>query len=349
MTKRKWTTYGLLFLYLLAFNIMVFPAPVEAGQSKPVVMGYYAKDWYTDKDSYNSLAKYASNMDYVATFSARIDSNGDLITDFMPTEGVTLAKQKNVKPLLVIHNMYSGGMDSGSAAAVLGDPNKRWKLANNILSLVKKYGYAGVNIDLEAVPSRYRNDYSKFLWELKGLLKPGGYTLTAAVPAKNSDLPNNQWSGAYNYKELGQVCDYVMLMTYDEHWFGGAPGSVASLPWVQSVLDYAVSQMPAQKVLLGLAGYGYDWSSAKTRTVKWKDINSLVYQKGAQVRWDNASNTPYFYYWNGTEQHEVWFENKYSLGIKLGLVKSYKLGGVGFWRLGFEDASFWQTISQKIR
>ncbi|MEG6521862.1 glycosyl hydrolase family 18 protein [Desulfotomaculum sp. 1211_IL3151] len=350
MTKRKLTTYGLLFLYLLSFNFIFFSTSVEAAQTKPVVMGYYSKDWYTDKDSYHSLAKYANYMDYIATFTARIDSNANLITDFMPSEGIAEAKEKKVKPLLVVHNMYNGGIDSGSAAAVLGDPNKRWKLANNITSLIKKHGYAGVNIDLEAVPPRNRDDYSKFLWELKGLLKPGGYLLTAAVPAKNSDQRNNNWSGAYNYKELGQACDYVMLMTYDEHWFGGTPGPVASLPWVQSVLDYAVKQMPSQKILLGLAGYGYDWSAqAKTRSIKWKDVNNLVNQRGAQILWDNTSSTPYFYYWKGTEKHEVWFENKYSLGIKMGLVKSYKLGGVGFWRLGFEDDTFWQTINQQIR
>ncbi|ABO49185.1 glycoside hydrolase, family 18 [Desulforamulus reducens MI-1] len=349
MTKRIWTTYGLLFMYLFALCITIFPTPVDAGKTQPVVMGYYSKDWYTDQDSYHALSRYSGYLDYVATFTARIDSNGNLMVDFLPSEGIELAKKKNVKPLLVVHNMYSGGMDWGSAAAVLSDSNKRWKLANNIASLVKKYGYAGVNIDLEAVPTGNRGDYTKLLWELKGLLKSGDYVLTAAVPAKNSDQRNNNWSGAYDYREIGRVCDYVMLMTYDEHWFGGTPGPVASLSWVQSVLDYAVSQMPSQKILLGLAGYGYDWSNAKTRTIKWKDINSIVQQTGAQVRWDNASSTPYFYYWNGSQKHEVWFENKYSLGIKMGLVKSYKLGGVGFWRMGFENDSFWETIRYKLR
>ncbi|SHE90551.1 glycosyl hydrolase family 18 protein [Desulforamulus putei] len=346
MIKRRWTTLGFLFLYLVTFNFMFFPAPAGAGQPRPIVMGYYAKDWYTDNESYNSLVNYHSYLDYVATFTARINSNGRLIVDFPPSEGISLAKKKGVKPLLVVHNMYNG-MDVASASAVLGDPQKRWQLAVNIASLVKEYGYAGVNIDLEAVPTWNRNDYNKFLWELKGLLKPGGYLLTAAIPAKNSHQWNNNWSGAYDYKEIGRVCDYVMLMTYDEHWFGGQPGPIASLPWVQSVLDYAVSQMPSNKIILGLAAYGYDWSYSKNRSVKWKDVNALVRQTGAAVRWDNASSSPYFYYWKGSEKHEVWFENKYSLGIKLGLLKSYKLGGVGIWRMGFEDHTFWNTLHNK--
>lgn len=349
MTKKRWTTLGFLFLYLFAFHFTFLPASTEAATKKPVVLGYYSKDWYTDSLSYDSLAQNYRYLDYVATFTARIDANGELLVDFLPTEGIALAKQKGVKPLLVVHNI-GNGMDSASASAVLGDPNKRWKLANNIASLVKKNGYAGVNIDLEAVPTWNREDYNKFLWELKGLLRSGNYILTSAVPAKNSDQRENKWSGAYDYKELGKVCDYVMLMTYDEHWFGGIPGPVASLPWVQSVLDYAVSQMPSQKILLGLSAYGYDWSTNnKTKSVKWKDVSGIVQRTGATVNWDSKSSTPYFYYWNGTEQHEVWFENKYSLGIKMGLVNSYKLGGVGMWRMGFEDPSYWQTLYKKLR
>lgn len=348
MTKRRWTTLGFLILYLLAFNFAKLPAPTEAATQESVVMGYYVKDWYTDDASYNSLVKNHSSLNYAATFAARIDSNGELIVDFPPTEGISLAKEKGVKPLLVVHNMVNG-MDSASASAVLGDPNKRWKLANNITWLVKKYGYAGVNIDLEAIPTWNRDDYSKFLWELKGLLRSGNYILTAAVPAKNSDQRDNKWSGAYDYQELGRVCDYVMLMTYDEHWLGGEPGPIASLPWVQGVLDYAVGQMPSSKILLGLAGYGYDWSAGKTKSIKWKDINGLVQRTGAKISWDAQSSSPYFYYWNGTEQHEVWFENKYSLGIKLGLVKSYNLGGVGMWRMGFEDDDYWNTLRTKLK
>ncbi|AEF95199.1 glycoside hydrolase family 18 [Desulfotomaculum nigrificans CO-1-SRB] len=349
MTKYRWTSSGILILYLLFASCFLFftPGPASAAANQPVVMGYYVKDWYNDYGSYNSLATYHSNLDYTATFSALIDWNGNLIMDFPPTEGIDLAKKKGVKPLLVVHNM-NNGMDSWTVSAVLGDANKRWNLSQNIVWLVKKYGFAGVNIDLEAVPTWNRDDYNKFLWELKGLLKPGGYLLTAAVPAKNSDQWDNAWSGAYDYRELNRVCDYVMLMTYDEHWFGGSPGPIASLPWVQSVLDYAVKQMNPQKILLGLAAYGYDWSWSGTRAVKWKDVNELANQYGAQIQWDNYSSSPYFYYWIGNEQHEVWFENKYSLAIKLGLVKSYGLGGVSLWRLGMEDYTLWNTIQNKL-
>lgn len=349
MTKKnRWTTLGFIFLYLFTFNFLLFmPSQVLAAQTKPVILGYYSKDWYTDKDSYRSLAAYSQNLDYTATFSARIDKNGGLVVDFLPSEGIELARKKGVKPLLVVHNMQNG-MDSNTASIVLGDPQKRWKLANNIVSLVKKNGYAGVNIDFEAVPAWNRQDYSAFLWELKGLLKKGNYLLTAAVPAKPSDQPGNKWSGAYDYKEVGTICDYVILMTYDEHWVGGTPGPIASVPWLTSVLDYSVKRIPSQKILMGLSAYGYDWSSGATRTVKWNKVDSLVTSLGAQVKWDNTSSSPYFYYWNGAQKHEVWFENKYSLGVKIGLVESYKLGGVAVWRLGFENDSFWDAVKNKI-
>jgi len=56
---------------------------------------------------------------------------------------------------------------------------------------------------------------------------------------------------------------------------------------------------------------------------------------------------PYLIYWKNGVRHQVWFENRYSLAIKLGMVKNYNIGGIAFWRMGFEDDSFWETLARK--
>jgi spore germination protein YaaH len=106
--------------------------------------------------------------------------------------------------------------------------------------------------------------------------------------------------------------------------------------------------MPKEKILMGIAAYGYDWSNAGTQTVLWNKVDSLAAWYGG-ARWDNQSSTPYFVYydWQGN-RHEVWFENKYSLRMKLDLANSYNIGGIAMWRLGLEDASFWQTVGEKF-
>jgi len=68
----------------------------------------------------------------------------------------------------------------------------------------------------------------------------------------------DNWSSAFDYAAIGKYADWVQIMTYDEHWSGGTPGPIASLPWVENVIKYAITVIPKEKILLGVAAYGYD-------------------------------------------------------------------------------------------
>jgi GH18 family chitinase len=225
----------------------------------------------------------------------------------------------------------------------------RLNFEKNILSLIEEHGFDGVNIDLEGVPAVDRSNYSTLLKELKAMLKPAGYLLTVSIPAKTRDNPLDNWNGAYDYAAIGEYADMVTLMTYDEHWAGGYPGPVASLSWVQQVLDYAVKSIPRGKILMGVAAYGYNWSSAGgCSTVLWNKADALASRNGG-ARWSDQYSAPYLIYYDQRGyRHEVWFENRFSLALKLDLANRYDLAGIAVWRLGFEDYSFWQTVAEKF-
>jgi len=205
-----------------------------------------------------------------------------------------------------------------------------------------------VNIDLEGISGQDRKNYTSLLAELREMFKPYGYLLTVSIPAKTADDPQNTRNGAFDYEAIGSQADLVTIMTYDEHWSGGEPGPVASFSWVQSVLEYAVGTIPRQKVLMGVGAYGYDWCSEGTRVVQWDSVNTMTARYG-YAQWDDAFCTPYLKYWdwNGIS-HEVWFENEFSLGLKLDLAEAYGVGGIAVWRLGMEDQSFWDTVRWKL-
>jgi spore germination protein YaaH len=191
--------------------------------------------------------------------------------------------------------------------------------------------------------------YSGFLEELKEMFSPYGFLLTVSIPAKTADdIPNN-WSGAYDYPRIGEIADLVAIMTYDEHWYGGSTGPIASLPWVEKVINYTVSQMPREKILLGIPAYGYDWSgSGGCQNVFWNKAADLASANGGAI-WHDESSSPYFIYndkWG--DKHEVWFENQTSLELKLDLVNSSGIAGVAIWRLGFEDDKFWRSLDAKL-
>lgn len=318
----------------------------KATKLKKMVLGYYTEDYPGDRLSYDSLTGNSPLIDSIATFNYLTDGAGNL-TGQSISQGVNLAKKSNVKSLMLIHNI-GDYIDKDAAHTVLSVEKNRKNLESNILSLIKRNGFDGVNIDLEGVPAGDRANYTALLVELKKLFSSQGYLLTVSIPAVTSDNPSSEWNGAYDYRAIGKTADLVTLMTYDEHWSGGSPGPIASLPWVQQVLDYAVKVVPKEKILMGIAAYGYDWSVTGTRTVLWNKADAMAAKYGG-ASWDNQSSSPYFIYYDEKgNKHEVWFENKFSLSLKLDLVNSYNIAGIAIWRLGFENATFWQVVSGKF-
>lgn len=317
-----------------------------ARKGPKVVMGYYTVDYPGDRLSYNSLLNSRWLVNQVAMFDFGMDGKGNLKGGVSP-EGINLARKKGAKTLMVVHNISGGTFDRHSAYSAISQKAYRKNLAENIMKEIKKNGYDGVNIDIEGLPPSAREQFNAFLEELSVYLKKESKLLTLAVPAKTGD-EGNGWSGAYDYKTIGRLADYVVLMTYDEHWAGGPPGPVASLPWVTRVLNYSVSVIPPHKILVGLACYGYDWPAGqKGKPVRWKDIPGHISKYGTP-KWDNTNSVPYLTYNKNGVNHQFWFENKESMAIKLNLVKNFGLGGIAMWRMGFEDASFWDTLESKL-
>jgi spore germination protein YaaH len=168
------------------------------------------------------------------------------------------------------------------------------------------------------------------------------------VPAKTYGDGSNPWSAPFDYRQISLYADYVAVMTYDEHGYSTGPGPIASVPWMNSVIQYAVDQMPRAKILLGIPAYGFDWgdSGAPTYLSYPRAMASLATSGAVLVR-DPASDVPHFTYVKNGQRHEVWFEDARSWAKKLDLVEDYDLGGVAIWRLGMEDPASWRLFPEK--
>lgn len=326
------------------------PTPPPAPTGKFDVVGYYVKYYDGDNLSWNSYSAYQDTISTVAAFSYQINwdgsVSGEAYNDLLGAAG------KAGKPVLaLVHNIgASGGFDRDLIHAILTNVSLRQTAVRNIARVVRNNGYAGVNVDFEDIATYDRDAYTAFVRELAADLHSDGYQVTLSVPAKTWDDPNNAWAGAFDYQALGKVADAIMIMTYDEHWSGGAAGPVASLGWVKQVIEYAAAVMPPQKIRMGIAAYGYDWPAGGYggKAVTAREAESLASRYGAKVQWDSKSQSPYFMYWPGNSGREVWFENTSSIAAKIDLALQYKIGGIAIWRLGFEDPAMWKMIADKI-
>ncbi|HEY8487198.1 MAG TPA: LysM peptidoglycan-binding domain-containing protein [Limnochordales bacterium] len=325
--------------------------PGAAGRAqtlKPrVVFGYYPVDYPGDTTAYDSLVR-ATAVNPVGAFLFQFDELGR-VQGASDARLMELARSRGIKVEAVIHN-YRGGFDRNIASRLLTDPVVQERAIQEIEALLKRDGYSGVHVDLENVDPAHRLQLTLFMQKLATRLKPQGFTVGMAVPAKTWDDPANGWSGAFDYRALGSIVDSLTLMTYDEHWITSAPGPIASLPWVQSVLQYAVQSIPKEKILLGVAGYGYDWPAAggMARMLKASEALQLAASKGATIRWDDVAKAPYFEYVEGGQRRIVYFEDAQAARYKLDLVRSLDVGGMALWRLGFEDPQLWPLVAQLL-
>lgn len=308
-----------------------------------MVLGYTVKNSSVDMASYNSMVTNTSVLNEIATATYIVDGYGNL-TGTAPTDQINYANNNGLRPNLMVGNNF----DATISKLLLENSTNRQNLKNNILNLLITNNYKGVDIDIENIPAADRNYFTTFMSEIYSTLKPLGFGVSVAVQAKTYDSPSATWNYAFDYKSLAMYADYIMLMAYDEHYPGGTPGAVASIDFVTSVVDYALTVVPKEKIVLGLAAYGYDWSNGTTKSYSINTCYTIAANNGATVKLDSTTKSKYFNYTLSGVAHSVWFEDADTIAFKLDLVNSRDLKGIGIWRLGLENTYYWNAIKSKL-
>lgn len=330
--------YNLQGAFMYSSNAEVFT------QESKSVLGFTTSYSSTDNVSYNSLLKNSSMVDQIATYTYTADNYGNL-HGTVPSDQVSFANSHNIIPMALITNNFSGSV----AKTLLESQTYSQNFINNVYDILSKGNYKGVNIDMEGIFYFDRSYFTSFMNRLYTKLHSKGYVVTVDVPAKILDNLSEGWSGAYDYGSIFNYADKVVVMTYDEHYSTGAAGPIASIGWVKKVIDYTLTVIPKEKVLLGTAAYGYDWSSKGVKAYGIDGINSLASSQNKQILWDDASKTPYFNYIDTSGvKHYVWFENGASLSYKLDIVNDKGLAGIAIWKLGFENSDYWNMVKLKL-
>lgn len=297
-----------------------------------MVLGYFY-DPGNAQSAVGMLQHYVPMLSGVIPFWYKIYANGSVSGNTNP-QVLTLARQHNLWTFALVRNMAGNSV----FGPLLNNPAACRRAIENLLTLVEANGYDGVNLDWEGIAASERHRFTEFVKELSQVFHQHGYYVTLSLPAETANNPQNSWTGAYDYKKLGQYADLLMIMAYDQHWAGGSPGPIASQQWVRSVLNYTVTQVPPKKVILGIPGYGYNWGSNGAVALSYGQAHQLARQ------YASSSSKNHFVYVQNGQVHSVWFENAASLLNKIQLVSGYELRGIALWRLGIEDPKLWYLL-----
>ena len=253
-------------------------------------------------------------------------------------------------------------LNASGMAAMLGDQAQRTAHVQALVDLATGLGVDGVDLDYEAMnfggtaaeKTAVRTGFVTLVGELGAALNTQGLLLSITVgPHTSGSDPN--WA-VFDYAGIAAGADLVRIMTYDYHWSGGPPGAIAPLPWVTQVLGYADGVIPPDRIQVGVPLYGYDWqcgTAGCTTNAAGTTATALTYQqaealraaKGAIRTWSDADAAPYFRYTDEAGQpHVVWYNDAASTHAKMSMVGTYKLAGLVFWAVGFEDTALWGPL-----
>ena len=287
----------------------------------------------------------------VTPFSYGVNPDGTLVM-LDDGEMIAIAESGGVRPLLLITTLTAEGkFSSQNAAAVLSDPLLTETLVNNILVQLETRDYYGVDVDFEYIPPEYTAQYTEFITLLRSKASPLGYKVFVALAPKTSATQRGLLYEAHNYKTLGDAADYVLIMTYEWGYTYGPPMAVAPLDKVEEVLRYAITEIPPEKILMGIPNYAYDWTLPFVKGTAADSITNdkaigLARQYGAEIQFDTTAMTPYFnYYDENKRQHVVWFEDARSISAKLELMRSLNLNGISVWNIMSRFVPMYTTIN----
>jgi len=302
----------------------------------------------------NAATKTTPFLTYLALFSYTVNRDGSLNPP--PLNNLKQIAGNNQAALsLVVTNLEEGSFSSELAHIILTVQAVQNNLLDQIINTATSGGYTDVHFDFEFIPQDDREAYNNFLRKAKERLSQAGLLMSTALAPKTSATQQGLLYEAHDYAAHGEIADFVVLMTYEWGYSGGPPLPVSPINEVRKVVEYAITEIDTEKILLGQNLYGYDWTlpfvagGPPARALSPQQAIALAREQNVAIRYDETAQAPFFTYYDSEgKQHEVWFEDARSIQAKFNLIKEFNLLGIAYWKLGLAFPQNWLLIQDNF-
>ncbi len=284
---------------------------------------------------YDEIYNTAYYVDVVSPTWFKLNSRGG-IDSLANEEYVTWTNYRNKQIWALFDNQF----DDEVTYNALSDTENRKELCEKLLKLCEKYKLDGINVDFENMSEETERYFIQFMRELAITLRSKGYILSVDVPVPS------EWTDYYQRDVLYQLCDFVIVMAYDEHYDGSeVAGSVSSKRFViDAIYNMMQEGVAADKLILGVPFYTRVWmgvedlrSEAVSSSRGW----GCVYDYGLEVKYDEQTGQNYAEGMVGETLYRIWLEDGTSMKWRLQLVNDNDLAGVAAWSLGYDNYELW--------
>ena len=321
---------------------------VQSGSNAPIVAAFYAPWQQTGLASFRAQAPHLTHV--IPTWlSLNASGDGLDLTDFNFGQNpgnravIQIAQRSHVAVCPLLSNAHGSSFDATRVHRLLASPAAQTRLIGALGVWLKANQFQGLNLDFENLDA---NDHPK----LAGFMNALGQNLHASGLSFSTDL-ENQLTDA-QMQQMAAPCDFAVLMAYDQHADGDAPGPIAGFDWGAALVERASAVVDPQKLVLGVGNYAYDWTdNGKNKA------DSLTYEEALFNAQDNAGknetpqqavdfdpqslNATYEYQDENGHDHQVWMLDAASAYNQWQLANRAGLRGSALWVLGAEDPSLW--------
>ncbi|GBG55699.1 putative glycosylase YvbX [Sporomusaceae bacterium FL31] len=334
-------------------NSFFSPLQLNKPRESQVFPGKINLVWdHVTKDSRNLEAESKiTGLDVLAPTWFSIANEDGLVISKADMKYVQDAHTKGYKVWALVNNSF----DRDLTRTIL---NNEWAKRNVIKQLLvysSLYNLDGINIDFENVYDEDKGKLTEFVGELTAALKEQNIVVSIDVTIPST---TSYWSLCYDRSELGKIVDYVMVMTYDEHWRSSpVSGSVASQGWVDKGIAATLHSVPKEKLLMGIPFYTREWEETsengrtivKSRAISMAQANTIIAEQGLSPVWLQDKGQNYVEYHKAGKLYRIWLEDQKSIALKANLVHKYGLAGAASWRKDFEQPEIWDVLNATLK
>lgn len=316
---------------------LLIPGGEGAGPRRTVHVNGYAYPYIQEQ----VLMETLSYLTALSVFSYGFTTSGDLLPPRVDDNWmINAAWKQGTVPVLVLTPFDQTGMfNNYLISEITHNMTAQQNLIDQMFLTMEEKGFGGIDLDFEYILPQDRVAYADFVANVRDQAAPRGYHVSVALAPKTSSDQRGLLYEGKDYKLLGAAADSVLLMTYEWGYTYGPPMAVAPINKVREVVEYAVTEIPTEKIDLGIPNYGYDWTlpfvqgTSQARAIGNVEAVQIAIENDARIAFDQTAMSPYFHYEKNGVQHEVWFEDVRSMKEKFHLIPEYNLRGMGYWQI----------------
>lgn len=280
-------------------------------------------------------------LTYLSVFSYGFTPEGNLVyPELDDTFMITAANNFGTAPAITLTPFGEDGQfNNNLISKLIRNDEAVANLTEQLKQIMLEKGFRALDVDFEFILQEDRDVFTDFVAGLTRELNPLGYQVYVDLAPKTSATQQGLLYAGKDYGGLGAAANGVLIMTYEWGYAYGPPMAVAPIDQVRRVVEYALTEIPAEKISLGIPNYGYDWTLPYVRgglratTIGNVEAVRIAADNNAEIEFDNVAQAPFFYYYENGQQHVVWFEDVRSMGAKFDLIEEYNLRGAGYWTI----------------